>query len=169
MVKILSFDVSSVSTGWSFFKDDKLTAFGVIKIPIEYELQTRLLWFKYHIHMLLTMYKPKIVLVEDTYLKNVKTLKTLMQFIGVLNLMCGEILEVTPTFLSPNSIRSVFELKTKEDVFECVKDRYKVKLKELTFENGNDITDSILQGLYYIEKTKEAESNESKDSNAISD
>jgi len=168
MDKILSFDVSSVSTGWSLFKDDKLVVHGVIKIPIEYELQTRLLWFKYHIHMLFMMYKPKIVLVEDTYLKNVKTLKTLMQFIGVLNLMCGEILGVVPTFLSPNSIRSVFELKTKEDVFGYIKNRYKVKLKELTFENGNDITDSILQGLYHIEKMKEVENNGSKDSDAIS-
>lgn len=157
MYRILSFDVSSISTGWSFFSEDKLMDFGTIKIPADLCLQDRLIWFKYHAHILFLVYKPTVILIEETYLKNVKTLKTLMQFIGVLNLMCGEILEIEPLFISPNSVRSEFEVKTKEEAFELVKSKYKVKLKELSFEIGNDITDSILQGLYWLKVRKNNE------------
>ncbi len=159
--KLLSFDVSSISTGWSLLEYDdetygtiKLIDYGIIKILSDYDLQLKLLWFKYHVHMLLFIHKPDVVVIEETYLKNVKTLKTLMQFIGVLNLVCGEILEVTPEFVSPNSVRSMFKVGSKEEAFDYVKSKYKVKLKNLTFEEGNDITDSILQGLYRICRCK---------------
>lgn len=156
MDKLISFDVSSVSTGWSYFEGDKLMALGIIEIPSDYDTQDKLIWFKYRAHILFSIHKPTVVLVEETYLKNVKTLKTLMQFIGVLNLLCGEVLELKPIFISPNSVRSKFELKTKEDVFNYVKNKYKVKLKGLTFETGNDITDSILMGLYWL-KVRESD------------
>ncbi|RLI66488.1 MAG: hypothetical protein DRO67_01020 [Candidatus Asgardarchaeum californiense] len=148
MNNILSFDVSSVKTGWSFIKEGKLKEFGLIVPPKSFAIQEKLYWFKNEVKALFKIYFPEYVVIEETYLKNVKTLKTLMQFIGVINLECFCELGEEPTFVSPQTVRSYYELKTKEEVFDYVKNKYKVKLKNYTFETGNDITDSILQGLY---------------------
>ena len=149
MGRILSFDVSSVSTGWSYIFNGKLQEFGVIVPPKSYRLQEKLYWFKNEVNALLKIYYPSYVIVEETYLKNVKTLKTLMQFIGVINLECFMTLDEEPLMVSPQTVRSHFKLKDKKEVFDYIKDKYKVKLKKYTFETGNDITDSILQGLYW--------------------
>ena len=151
MDNILSFDVSSVSTGWSFIFDGKLKSFGVIAPSKSYSLQEKLYWFKSEVGALLKIYLPDHVVIEDTYLKNVKTLKTLMQFMGVINLECFFELGQEPSFVSPQTVRSYYKLKTKEDVFSYIQNKYKVKLKNYTFETGNDITDSILQGLYWYD------------------
>ena len=151
MSKILSFDVSSVSTGWSFLFNGKLKEFGVIVPTTSYRLQEKLYWFKNETNALFKVYFPDYVVIEETYLKNVRTLKTLMQFIGVINLECFFELGQEPTFISPQTVRSHFKLKTKEDVFSYVQNKYKVKLKKYTFETGNDITDSVLQGLYWYD------------------
>lgn len=157
-MRILSFDVSSVSTGWSYFEGNRLQSYGLITRSIICDLSVaqRLFIFKKDAEKLLTKYLPDHVVVEETYMKNVKTLKTLMQFIGVLQLACYELLEcLEPTFLSPNTVRSYFGVKTKEEAFELVSKRYNKTLKDLNFKNGNDISDSILQGLYWIEYLKE--------------
>ena len=151
MSNILSFDVSSVSTGWSFIFGGKLKEFGVITPSKSYRLQEKLYWFKSEVNALLKIYFPDYVVVEETYLKNVKTLKTLMQFIGVINLECFFELGQEPVFISPQTVRSHYELKTKEDVFNYMQNKYKVKLKNYTFETGNDITDASLQGLYWYD------------------
>jgi len=109
------------------------------------------------VNALLKTYFPDYVIIEETYLRNVKTLKVLMQFIGVLNLECFFELSEEPIFVSPMTVRSNFELKTKEDVFKYVKNKYKVKLKKYTFETGNDITNAILQALYWDGVLKEKE------------
>ena len=84
--------------------------------------------------------------------QNVKTLKTLVQFITIVNIVSFELLNLPLNFVSPNSVRSFYGLKTKEDVFDYIKNKYKVKFKKYNFENGNDMSDAVLQGLYWIEK-----------------
>lgn len=149
MSKILSFDVSSVSTGWSFIFGGKLKEFGTIQPPKSYRLQEKLYWFKNEVNALLKIYWPDYIIVEETYLKNVKTLKTLMQFVTVVNIECFEVLDEEPLFISPQTVRSHYKLKDKKEVFDYVKNKYKVKLKSYTFKTGNDITDSIILGLYW--------------------
>ena len=149
MSKILSFDVSSVSTGWSFIFGGKLEGFGVIVPQKSFRLQEKLYYFKNEVNALLTIYDPGYVIIEETYLKNVTTLKVLMQFITIVNIQCFEVLGAEPVFVSPQTVRSHYKLKNKEEVFKYVKNKYKVKLKKYTFETGNDITDATLQGLYW--------------------
>ena len=74
---------------------------------------------------------------------------------GVINLECFFELGEEPIFISPQTVRSYYQLKTKEDVFNYVKNKYKVKLKNYTFETGNDISDSVLQGLYWYDVLSE--------------
>jgi len=149
MSKILSFDVSSVSTGWAFLFGGKLQEFGVIQPQKAFRLQEKLCWFKGEVNSLLRIYEPDYILVEEVYLKNVKTLKVLMQFIGVINLECFQEASEEPLFLSPQTVRSMFGLKNKEEVFEFIKKKYKVKFKNIKFEDGNDMSDAVLQALYW--------------------
>jgi len=153
-MNLMSFDVSSVCTGWSYFEDGKLKEFGKIEIPKKFSLQEKLYWFESQVKALLMIYKPNEVIIEETYLKNVKTLKTLIQFITVVNMSCYKILNIEPIFIHTTTVRSKFGLKTKEEAFEFVKGKYKKLLKKYEFDDGNDITDSILMGLYFLEKEK---------------
>lgn len=151
MPKILSFDISSVSTGWSFIIGDKLHEFGTIEPPSSFMLTEKLYWFKCAVNAILKVLQPDYIIVEETYLKNVKTLKTLMHFVSTLIQECYNILDEQVILVSPMTVRSHFGLKTKEDAFIYVSKKYKVKLKNYTFETGNDITDSTLQGLYWYD------------------
>lgn len=178
MDKILSFDVSSVSTGWAFFRRKELLSFGVISnFTEDISLVEKLFVFENRIIELLEKYKPDVVLIEETYMKNVKTLKALMQFIGVLQVNCFRRFKIFPIFLYPITVRSHFKLKDKKDVFDFIKEKYGTMMRDYVFENpktkgsksyiksrnlriGNDVSDASLQGLYYIEKTKEVENNE---------
>lgn len=157
MISILSMDVSSVSTGWSVIINGKPKDYGLIKPPDGYDLSQKLLWFRNDFRKLLKLYQPSHVVVEETYMRNVKTLKTLVQFVGIINVECLDLLDLRPSFVSPNTVRSEFGLKTKEDVFKAVQSKYKAKFKHLTFDEGNDITDSVLQGIFWwnmIDKEK---------------
>jgi len=161
MNNILSFDVSSVSTGWSFFRLGKLESFGTITPLKEYRLQEKLYWFKTEVKSLLRIFNPYYVIIEQTYLKNVTTLKVLTQFIAMVNIECFTEIDIEPIFISPQTVRSHFGVKTKEEAYEYVKNKYKVKFKHYTFETGNDITDSVLQGMYWWDVLREeGENNE---------
>jgi hypothetical protein len=156
MDKIMSFDVSSVCTGWSLLENGSLKEFGLIKMSNHYTIPEKLYWFKNNVRGLLKIHKPNHVVVEETYLKNVKTLKTLMQFISIVNLETFNILGIEPVFINTMTVRSHFGLKDKIEVFNYLVDNYKTKLKYLIFdEGGNDITDSLLQALYWNDKLKE--------------
>ena len=155
-MKLMSFDVSSVCTGWSYFNKGKLKYFGLITRTMikNFSVPQKLFIFKKEVDKVLLKYKPTHVIIEETYLKNVKTLKNLMQFIGVLRERVYELLSIEAVFVNTSTVRSRFKLKGKEAVFVFVKDKYKQELKGYTFKNGNDITDSILMGLYFLEKEK---------------
>lgn len=148
---IVSFDVSSVSTGWSYLVRKNLKKFGVIQPPKKFSTGQKLYYFNYAVESILKMCKPSHVVIEETYLKNVKTLKNLMQFIGVANLNCMDVLEIDPFFANILTVRSKFRIRSKEEAFELIKALYKPRLDDYSFEEGNDITDSILQALYYYE------------------
>ena len=143
---VLSFDVSSVSTGWAVIKNNKPIAYGKITIEKCKSLSEKLFFFRTEVILLICKYKPTDVVVEDTYLLNVKTLKTLMQFIGILNESYFNLYNKTISIVSPNTVRSKFKLKGKEAVFNFIESKYSLGLD---FDCGNDITDAILQGLYY--------------------
>lgn len=162
MSKLISFDVSSVSTGWAIFENKKLIDFGKIIIDKKYTVQERLFYFKKNIEFLLITYLPSVVLVEETYLRNVMTLKTLVQFMTIVNIVSFEILHLPLILINPNTVRSYYNVKTKEEAFDYVKNRYKAKFKKYNFNNGNDITDAVLQGIYWLEGRNDEEDKKSK-------
>lgn len=145
-VSILSFDVSSVSTGWALIVNGKPKKYGIIAISKKLSVSERLVVFKLGVVQVMCEHTPDIIVVEETYMRNVKTLKTLMQFIGVLNEASLTMLGKRIEMVSPNTVRSYFEVKTKEDAFEFTNKLFKLKMN---FKEHNDITDAILQGVYY--------------------
>jgi len=154
MSKLLSFDVSSKCTGYSYFVDGILEECGVIQLSDKLNHYEKLFVFKKNVQVLMHLYMPDNVVIEETYLKNVRTLKILTSFVTVVELVCYDN-HIEPEFARTVTVRSYFGLKNKEEVFDYVKDKYKVKLRNYDFESGNDITDSILQALYWIDKETE--------------
>jgi len=153
--KILSFDVSSVSTGWAVLSDEcVIVASGkIVPMDVGIDITQRLFYLRQMVICLLQLYEyPNTVLIEETYMKNVTTLKVLSQFVGIVRETCYEFANTEPIFISPNSVRSFYKVKGKEDAYEYVIKRFKKQFKNSTFEDDNDITDAILQGLYYLEK-----------------
>lgn len=153
-LKVLSFDVSSVSTGWALITFGKPKKYGAIKLDKKLSISEKLVMFKLAVVGLLCEHTPDHIVVEETYLKNVKTLKTLMQFIGVLNEASLTIVGKQIKMVSPQTVRSSFKVKTKEDAFEFVNKKFKLRAN---FDDDNDVTDAILQGLYYYNFFKENE------------
>lgn len=151
---ILSFDVSSVSTGWALILKDRPKKYGKVTIDKRLSIPEKLLLFKLGVVKLLCEYNPDFIVIEETYMRNVKTLKTLMQFIGILNEASLTLIGKKPVFISPNTVRSYFKVKGKEEAFEFTNKEFKLKMN---FDEDNDITDAILQGIYYSAVLKESE------------
>lgn len=156
-LKVLSFDVSSFSTGWALIINNKPKKYGVISLDKKLTTLERLIVFRLAAINILCSNNPDFIVIEETYLKNVKTLKVLMQFIGVLSEACLTIVGKQPIIISPQTVRSHFKVKNKEEAFEFINKKYKLKMK---FENDNDISDAILQGLYYYDFLKERNNGE---------
>jgi len=74
---IVSFDVSSVSTGWCHLVESNVEKFGLIQPQKNFSLSQKLYYFDYSVRSILKMCNPSHIIAEETYLKNVKTLKTL--------------------------------------------------------------------------------------------
>jgi Holliday junction resolvasome RuvABC endonuclease subunit len=156
----LSFDVSSVSTGWAVIseKSEIVSSGKIVPMSTDIDMTEKLFYLRQMVICLLHLYEyPKTILIEETYMKNVTTLKVLSQLIGVVRETCYEFANTKPIFISPNSVRSFFKVKGKEEAYEYVVKRFKKQFKHSTFEDDNDITDSILQGLYFLEKEKSNE------------
>ena len=152
LIKVLSFDVSSVSTGWAVVTKNKPKYYGVITIDKKLSISQKLNAFRCAVISLLCKHAPTHVVVEETYMKNVKTLKTLMQFISVINEASFNTIGKEPVLIFPNTVRSYFKLKNKKEMFEYINKRFKFNMD---FKKDNDVTDALGQGLYYFELLEE--------------
>ena len=147
---ILSLDMSLNKTGWSVMTNDGvLLYYGNIQIVGNLSETERLIYITNVIKSLIEMYDITHIVIEDVYyLRNIKTYCSLAQLVGVVRLIgykyVGENVFVLPTTF----VRSVFGLKTKEEVFNFVKLKY--NLSNLNFDDHNDICDSIILGMCFI-------------------
>lgn len=151
--KILSLDISSVSTGWCFLIDDKIKEYGIIKINSnKFDKFDRLLKFREELLKVLTKYKPEHIIIENGFFgRNIKTLKLLSNFIGVGIECCYSITGVKPYIMANTTPKSHFGVRSKEDLFNKVVKIYKLSNKHWKFDTHNDITDAIAQGMCYYD------------------
>ncbi len=154
MEKILCLDISSVSTGYAFFRNGKLlkSKCGKMTIDKKFSLGKRLNIFDKKIYDLIFKNKPDIVIIEDTYLRNVLTLKTLSYFHGVAYKHIYNLLDKDPYFISAVKVRSILGVIGKQGAFDCVNFLYNLNYN---FKDHNDITDAIALGEAYIRMLKD--------------
>lgn len=157
MTKILSLDISSVSTGYAIFENDKLIDYGIIdtsKIKLHGE---RLVAFEKELKSLIAKYNPEVIAAEDIYKgRNPKTHKILALYHGITYKLCFEHLKSDPNVLYAGEIRSIVGnaynavlkkkgVKDKQLTFDFIKEKY--SFSSFEFKKHNDITDAIAIGL----------------------
>jgi crossover junction endodeoxyribonuclease RuvC len=149
---ILGLDVSSVSTGWAIIKNGRFYRrenidFGVIKTTNEDNISYRLSQFRDAVENILSINKPNIVVIEDTYRgPNVNTLKMLVRFGGVAQEITYRVLSIDPILVYTKEARSTIGSQDKEEVFNIIVKKY--KLNNFKFKTHNDITDAIVLAIY---------------------
>lgn len=148
--KIISLDVSSKSTGWSFFVRGKLKSCGIIETDSKSDLSIRLNDFRLKLANLLADKRPTHVVIENNFAKtNIKVLKILSQFAGVASECCVSIMGVTPYIMSNTTPKSYLKVKNKEGMFNAVVEFF--EFEDWEYKKHNDMTDSIAQGLCYYD------------------
>jgi Holliday junction resolvasome RuvABC endonuclease subunit len=143
MAKILAFDISSVNTGFAIFENG-IDGYGAIKIPKKKTEVEKLIFFKKAITKLIKVHKPDIILVEDIWLKNVKTYKTLARYQGILMVVAYPLNTI---LLTTVFVRKTLECgRSKEEAFAWFK---KYSGWDLDFNSNNDEVDAILLCMAY--------------------
>lgn len=150
MNSILSIDPALLRTGWSVLIDDaSLVSYGVIETPANISDAHRLMYISKSIKSLIDIYNINKLVIEDVYyLKNIQTYCLLSQLSGVLRLIGYECLGNNVFVLPTTFIRSVLNLKNKEEVFDFITKKF--NLDNFNFEDHNDICDSIAIGLCFL-------------------
>lgn len=153
-MRILSLDVSSASTGWSFVNTDniKTVLFSNILIKDNLIIAQRLDIFRKELILLFNKYKPDAVVIEDTFVgMNPAVTKLLAKFGGIAEQLTYEFLSVPPMIVSNKTVKAFFKVKTKQELYYFVCGLLDWDSELFTFKKYNDITDSIAQLLYSME------------------
>lgn len=149
---ILGLDVSSVKTGWAVLKNGKFykrlgVDYGTIETSNKDNISNRLFTFRNELESILKECKPDIIIMEDTHLsKFVNALKMLVRFGAVAQEISWRTLSIDPILVPVKLARTVIGSQDKEEVFNIVVNKY--KLKDFKFNTHNDITDAIVLTLY---------------------
>lgn len=148
-MKILAFDISSRSTGYSVFKRDRLLkkSCGIIKLNPKHSHGKRLQHFEQSIKEIIRYHNPDEIIIEDIFKgRNIATFKILSLFRGVAIKAIYDELEKDPTSVMASEARKIVGVKNdKEEAYKFVVEKY--NLFDYKFNSHNDITDSIVLGL----------------------
>jgi crossover junction endodeoxyribonuclease RuvC len=146
---ILGLDVSSACTGWAIIEDETLIAFGEIQLSAFKKKKEPLKWMKIlynEIAVICDKYNPQKVFIEDTFVRNALTIKTLARARGVAEIAC---LNSGITFIAVRTASHIRKtvlgegnLKS-EQICSILEDRYSQPIKT----KGLDAADAILVAL----------------------
>lgn len=155
--RVLSLDVSSTSTGWSFITERKNSLkFGTIRPGKKLNVAEKLTFFREELIKILKKYKPTYIVLEDTFMgANPKVTKLLAKFGGVAEQVVYEYSNKAPYIMSNTTSKSFFKVKKKEKLFVLIIDLLDFTEKMLTFKEWNDIADSIAQLWCYCDDVLE--------------
>jgi len=154
-MKILSLDISSVSTGWALVEGNTLLDKGVIKLKAKTH-GNKLFQFESALQNLITVHKPDIFAFEDIWKgPSIKTFKVLAFYHGIAYKQSFNSFKEDPIVLMPSGLRRVLAENTdlvlsgkreqdKSAVFDWVNNTYQLNYE---FKKHNDITDAIAVGL----------------------
>lgn len=154
-MRILSFDQSTLATGWALFSDSQYVTHGLIDLHKNKDFDSRFMDMCHEIQAVLLSSDPDIVLIEDTVLmRSPKTMKQLSQLQGVIIGLC-QMKNIPYEILYPATWRSALEFKQgagtkrsdlKQQAMDMIYDRYSLKVT-------NDEADAICIAMAYIKNT----------------
>jgi len=153
--RILSLDISSSCTGWSFISNRRSSLkFGTIKPDSKITTTEKLHYFREELLKLFKRFKPTYVVLEDTFLGiNPKVVKLLAKFGGVAEQAVYEHCKQIPHIMGNTTPKSFFKVKDKKGLFLVVLNLMGYEDDNLpAFSKWNDITDSIAQLFCYCDE-----------------
>lgn len=154
---ILALDVSTTSTGYAIYVNDKLVRYGFFK-PKEKDWLSRVRKMSEELQTLKSEFNITTVVIEDTFfLKNIKTVKKLCLAQGIL---LGQLPEANLIQVFPNTWKKHFGLgKGKATRYEQKQTSISVAETMFLIEHGinDDEADAILMGRYVQETLKGGE------------
>ena len=150
--RILSLDISSVSTGWSIY-DGKNFICGTILLNKKIDNVIKLQKFREVLRILLLKEKPTHIVIEAVFMGiNVRTIKILSEFSGVAKECCVSTLDIIPYIIENTTVKSFFKVRKKENLYHFVLSLFDLEEKDdMPFKTNNDIFDSIAQNIYYCD------------------
>jgi Holliday junction resolvasome RuvABC endonuclease subunit len=155
MQRILGLDLASRTTGYALVSEKgKLykSSFGLIKSESG-TIEERYNIFLDELDRIIKKHKPTLIIVEYTPMRSSFTTNRILS--GFEAIVRYHLFNAGHKYrvVDVNTIRKCFKLKTKEEAFQYVISKY--KLKDFTFDKHNDITDAIMCALYGVRLLKE--------------
>ena len=150
--KVLSLDISSVSTGWSVYDGNNFIC-GTILLKKTMDKVVKLQKFREVLKNLLIKEKPTHIVIEAVFMGiNVKTIKILSEFSGVAQECCLSTVNITPYIIENTTVKAFFKVRKKENLYHFVLSLFDLEEKDdMPFKTNNDIIDSIAQNIYYCD------------------
>lgn len=151
--RILSLDISSTSTGWSFYYGNfNKIKFGRIMPDKKLETAEKLNYFRKELIKIVKKLKPNEVVIEDTFFgRNAKVSKLLAKFAGVAEQVVLEYCKTCPYILVNTTVKSFFRALNKENLYYIIIDVMNFDENRFNYKEHNDITDSIAQLLFFYD------------------
>lgn len=157
ILKILSFDQSTLTTGWALFDGLSYVSHGLIDLSKNKDFESRFVQMCGEIRSIILSQCPDIVLIEDTVLmRSPKTMKQLSQLQGIIIGFC-QMRDIPYEVFYPTNWRKVLGFKQgsgtkrselKQQAIDMIYDRYGITAT-------NDEADAICIGMAYIKKYME--------------
>lgn len=146
---VVAFDISSIKTGWSVFRNGRLRVnsktVGTIEPPPEFSLARKLSFFRQEVVKLLERVEPTKVVVEDVFVRFIGSAIVLARFNGVMLEAVRTTLGLDAELVTATRARSFLGAgKNKQSAFKFVKEKF--KLDKWEFSSHNDQADSIIVG-----------------------
>ena len=154
LTRVISFDISASSTGWSFAFGQARGKYeyGLIKTSPKFSRAQRLAYFRNEVVKLMVHFRPTHVVMEDVYAGlNPKTLILLAKFAGIVEEVSVSIAGIEPYIIHTNTVKAYFKAKNKETVFNIIKDLLDWEDEKVSFKKHNDLSDAIAQMLCYLD------------------
>jgi len=151
MVRVLSFDISTAGTGWSFYDGVSTFQMGVIVLDKANSLSEKFLTLYNASNTLIDELCPEVVVVEGVFaFRNIKTTKILSEAGGMVKLNCYS-RKIPVATIENTTVKAYFKTRKKEDLFKTMMEVTKLDVFRLDFSKYNDMVDSFALLLYYLE------------------
>ena len=151
-MRILSLDISTVSTGWCTFDASQGIRSGTLSIKESIDIHHRMIIFKDKLNNLLLDYMPTDIVIEDVWFgKNPKTAKILSKFCGIAEETATRFLNKAPITIENTKVKSFFKCSKKADLFQFLISLLGANFQNLSFNKDNDSIDAIAQLIFYLD------------------